>query len=268
MVRVSPARRFDAPRAMVRQAAAGDFPPAKSFPAKVTKYSWFRTILFPAAGPGIGVCATSGFPVGPAANAGDSKKAHPVTVFDLAGRSPLADYAVLMVVESAPQLDAVEEEVQVRLKQEGIYCLHRDGMQSKNWKVLDYGGVLVHIYDGKAAEFYAIDKVYAGYKTVEWEEKQAPRPETAAVKKANAEKVSVEKPAVKEPAAKKPAAKKPAAKKPAAKKPVAKKPAAKKAVKKAVPKKAAKKAKPVKKVSKVKKAKPVKKAAKKTSKKK
>jgi len=198
-----------------------------------------------------------------AANAGDSKKAHPVTVFDLAGRSPLADYAVLMVVESAPQLDAVEEEVQVRLKHEGIYCLHRDGMQSKNWKVLDYGGVLVHIYDGKAAEFYAIDKVYSGYKTVEWEEKQAPRPETAAVKKANAEKVSVKEPAVQKPAPKKPAAKKPAAKRPAAKKPAVKKPA-KKTV---APKKTVKKAKPAKKVP-AKKTRPAKKTAKKTSKKK
>lgn len=222
-----------------------------------------------------------------AAVAGDSKKASPITIFDLAGKSSLAEYAVLMVVESAPQLDAVEEEVQIKLKQEGVYCLYRDGMGSKNWKVLDYGGVLVHIYDGKAAEFYAIDKVYDGFKTVEWEAKPEPRAETAAERKANEEKVVVEetpvekapeiKAAVKKPAAKKAAvkkapvkkaaAKKPAAKKPAAKKPAAKKPAVKKApVKKAAPKKTAKKAKPAKKVF-VKKAKPVKKAAKKTSKK-
>ena len=94
-----------------------------------------------------------------AAVAGDSKKAQPIVIFDLAGKSPLADYAVLLAAESAPQLDAIEEEVQIRLKQEGIYCLHRDRMQSKNWKVLDYGGVLVHIYAVKAAAFYAIDKV-------------------------------------------------------------------------------------------------------------
>jgi ribosome silencing factor RsfS/YbeB/iojap len=223
-----------------------------------------------------------------AAQTGDSKKAHPVTIYDLAGKSPLAEYAVLLVVESAPQLDAVEEEIQIKLKQEGTYCLYRDGMNSKNWKVLDYGGVLVHIYDGKAAEFYAIDKVYEGFKTVEWEEKREPRPETASEKKANDEKVVVEKvavekapakkaavkkPAAKKPAAKKPAAKKPAvkktaAKKPAAKKPAVKKPVLKKAAKKAAPKKAAGKAKPAKKVSKVKKAGPAKKAAKKTAKKK
>ena len=129
-----------------------------------------------------------------AARAGDSKKAGPIRVYDLAGKSTLADYAVLMTVESAPQLDAVEEEVQVCLKRESTYCLHKDGMRSKNWKVLDYGGVLVHIFDQKAAEFYAMEKVYAGYKAVEWEapslrapaagKPAGPAPVRAAVKKA------------------------------------------------------------------------------------
>ena len=209
-----------------------------------------------------------------AAIAGDSKKAQPVTIFDLAGKSPLADYAVLLVAESAPQLDAIEEEVQIRLKQEGIYCLHRDGMQSKNWKVLDYGGVLVHIYEAKAAEFYAIDKVYEGFKTVEWETKPEPRAETAAERKANEEKVPVKKAAAKKPAAKKPAAKKPAAKKAAVKKKAAKKTAVKKSPAKKIskkspaPKKAVKKTKPAKKAVKAKSSKPAKKAAKKNAKKK
>ena len=199
-----------------------------------------------------------------AAAAGDSKKADPITIYDLAGKSPLADYAVLLVAESAPQLDAIEEEVQIRLKQEGIYCLHRDGMQSKNWKVLDYGGVLVHIYESKAAEFYAIDKVYEGFKTVEWETKPEPRAETAAERKANEEKVPVKKAAAKKPAAKKAAVKKKAAKKTAVKK----SPAKKISKKSPAPKKAVKKTKPAKKAVKAKSSKPAKKAAKKNAKKK
>lgn len=165
-----------------------------------------------------------------AARLGDAKKAHPVLVYDLCGKSPLADYAVLLGVESAPQLEAVEEEVVVKLKHEGVYCLHKDGMRSKNWKVLDYGGTLVHIYDGKAAEFYAIDKVYGAYKPVEWQE-PAPAP-------APARKAAAKKPAKK--AEKKAPAKKAPAKKAAAKKP-AKKAPAKKAVKKTAKKTAKKK---------------------------
>lgn len=209
-----------------------------------------------------------------AARAGDSKKAHPVTVFDLAGTSPLADYAVLLVVESAPQLDAVEEEVSVKLKHEGYYCLHRDGTRSKNWKVLDYGGTLVHVYDGKAAEFYAIEKLYEKCKQVEWQERPAAAPAKAPEKKAEA---PAAKPAPKKAPAKKavPAAK-PAAKKSARK--AAPKKTSKKAAKKAAPKKAVKKtAKPAAKKAAAKKpvarkaakkaAKPAKKAVKKPAKK-
>jgi ribosome silencing factor RsfS/YbeB/iojap len=181
-----------------------------------------------------------------AALAGDSKKASPVRVYDLGGKSTIADFAVLMEVESAPQLDAVEEEVSIRLKQQGVYCLHKEGQKSKNWKVLDYGGVLVHVYEKKAEEFYAIAQHYAGYKPVEWEEK--PAAPAAPVKKIVAEAPAAEKPAAAKPAVKKPAAKKPAAKKPAAKKPAPKKPAAKKLAKKAPVKKAALK-KPVKKAA-------------------
>lgn len=193
-----------------------------------------------------------------AARAGDNKKASPVTVYDLAGTSPLADYAVLIVVESAPQLEAVEEEISVKLKHEGLFCLHKDGMRSKNWKVMDYGGTLVHIYDTKAAEFYAIDKIYEKCKQVAWEEKPAAAPVKAPEKKAGAGPAA--KPAVKK------AAKKTAPKKAA--KTVAKK-AVKAAVKKTAPKKArpaAKKTaarKPAKKAVKKPAKKPAKKAAKK-----
>lgn len=180
-----------------------------------------------------------------AARAGDSKKASPVAVYDLAGTSPLADYAVLMGVESAPQLDAVEEEVVVRLKHEGVYCLHKDGMRSKNWKVLDYGGTLVHIYDGKASEFYSLDKIYGGCKQVVWEENPvpAPAPRKAAPKAAPAPKKAAVKPAPKKAAKK-------TVKKAAAKKAPAKKAPAKKLVKKAAAKKAAPKKKPAKKAAK------------------
>lgn len=165
-----------------------------------------------------------------AARLGDAKKAHPALVYDLCGKSPLADYAVLLGVESAPQLEAVEEEIVVKLKHEGVYCLHKDGMRSKNWKVLDYGGTLVHIYDGKAAEFYALEKVYAGCKPVDWQEPApAPAPEKPPAKKA-VKKAPAKKAPAKKAAAKKPAAKKPA-RKAAAKKPL-KKPARKTAKKK------------------------------------
>ena len=164
-----------------------------------------------------------------AARAADDKKASPVLVFDLCGKSSLADYAVLATVDSPPQLEAVEEEVLVRLKHDGVFCLYKEGGRSKSWKVLDYGGVLVHVLERKTAEVYDIEKLFLGSKPVVWEETPAaPAPKVPA-------------PKVVKPAAKKTPVKKAPAKKAPVKKAPARKAAVKKAVKPAKPKAAAKK---------------------------
>ncbi len=160
-----------------------------------------------------------------AARLADSKKAEEVAVYDMDGRSALADFVVVLTVDNPAQLDAVDEEISVKLKKEGLFALYRDGMRSKNWKVLDYGGLIVHLFERKAREFYSFDKVYTGYGEIKWREKAVEKPVTAkrkaAAKAAGAAPKKTKK------------AKKPAAKKvPAGK---TRKTAAKKAAKKKIP---------------------------------
>ena len=108
-----------------------------------------------------------------AARLADAKKAEDVTVYDMAGRSELADYVVVVTVDNPAQLDAVDDEIVINLKKEGLYALYRDGMKSKNWKILDYGGIIIHIFEKQAREFFSFDKVYAGYSAIKWAEKEA-----------------------------------------------------------------------------------------------
>ena len=187
----------------------------------------------------------------------DAKKAEAVAVYDMAGRSELADYVVVVTVDNPAQLDAVDDEISINLKKEGFYAIYRDGMKSKNWKVLDYGGIIVHIFEKQAREFYSFDKVYAGYSSIKWEEKaaaQARGSKTARQQDSTAvtgARKSVQKKAP--VAAKKAKASPTKAKKTAVKKAPVKKAAAKKAAKKAPAAKAAAKKHAQKKVSKKKK---------------
>jgi ribosome-associated protein len=137
-----------------------------------------------------------------AADAASSKKAEDVKVLDLCGKSVIAEYIVMSVIESGPQLEAVMQETEDRLKKEDMAILNRDGMQSKKWRVQDYGGVIVHSFDREAAEFYDLDHVYEEAVLIDWEA------ELKAMKEAekNAKK------AEKETKAKKTAAKKKTAK--------------------------------------------------------
>ena len=127
-----------------------------------------------------------------AARLADAKKAEAVLVYDMAGRSELADYIVVITVDNPAQMDAVDDEITINLKKEGVYAIYRDGMKSKNWKVLDYGGIIIHIFEKQAREFYSFDNVYAGYKIIKWEEKPAvkPVPQAASRRKAAPKKAA------------------------------------------------------------------------------
>ena len=174
-----------------------------------------------------------------AARCADEKKAENIKVLDLNGLSSLCDYIILATVTSKPHLEAVEDEISTRLKQEGVYKLNRDGGESMMWRVADYGAFLVHIMTQEARDFYALDKIFSFGKELDYK-----KPKTAKKTTSKAAKKTVKK-AVKK-VTQKTSAKAPAKKtaKPAVKK-TAKKTATKKSTKtttKKAVKKTAKKA--------------------------
>jgi len=148
----------------------------------------------------------------------DDKKADNIKIYDLMGLSSLCDYILIATATSAPHLDALEQETSTELKKDGVYKSNRDGGESGNWRVSDYGGFMLHLMTAASREFYALDKVFSFGKLVNW---AVPVKPVSPVKKAAPKK--------KAPAKKKPAVKKKTIKK-AVKKPV------KKAVKKKVKK--------------------------------
>ena len=167
-----------------------------------------------------------------AARLAEEKKAENIKVIDLCGMSSLCEFILIVTATSKPHLDAVEEEISKKLKEQGIYKSNRDGRESNLWRVSDYGGFLAHIMTQEARDFYALDKIFSFGKEVDF---------TKPVKKPAAKKTA--KKSVKKAPAKKAAPKKTAKKtvKKTAVKKATKKPAAKKTAKKTISKKTAKK---------------------------
>ena len=159
-----------------------------------------------------------------AARLADDKKAENIKVIDLCGLSSLCEFILIVTATSKPHLDAVEEEISRKLKEQGVYKLNRDGRESNLWRVSDYGGFLAHIMTQEARDFYALDKIFSFGKEIDFT-----KPVKKTVKKAAAKKTT-KKPTVKK-AAKKVTAKKPV-KKTAGSKKVVKKTSAKKTTKK------------------------------------
>lgn len=177
-----------------------------------------------------------------AARLADDKKAENIKVIDLCGLSSLCDFVLIATANSKPHLDAVEEEISKKLKEEGYYKTNRDGGESNQWRVSDYGGFLAHVMTQEARDFYALDKIFSFGKEVDFKKPVKKTVKKAAAKKSAAKKTTAKKASVKKTTVKKTAVKKPAAKKTTAAKTTVKKAATKKsAVKKTAAKTAKKK---------------------------
>lgn len=103
----------------------------------------------------------------------DFKKGEKITLLDVESKTGLYFYAVIATALSTPHISAIEEEVIKKFKhQYNEYLLHRDGISSTQWKVLDYGGVVIHLMDEKSRDFYGIDKIYSDCKNIAWQKPQ------------------------------------------------------------------------------------------------
>lgn len=90
----------------------------------------------------------------------EDKKGENISLYDLGGQSSLCDYVIIATATSAPHLNALEEDVSIKLKEDGFYKLNRDGSGSQIWRVSDYGGLMLHLMTAEARAYYALDKMF------------------------------------------------------------------------------------------------------------
>lgn len=90
----------------------------------------------------------------------EDKKGENVSLYNLGDKSSLCDYVIVATATSAPHLNALEEEVSIKLKEDGFFKLNRDGSGSQIWRVSDYGGLILHLMTEEARAYYALDKMF------------------------------------------------------------------------------------------------------------
>lgn len=91
----------------------------------------------------------------------DSKKAKDIKVLKVRDLTVLADYFVLASGTSTTQVGALNDEVDFRLGEMGVQPQRVEGAATRNWILLDYGSVIVHIFYPEAREFYALEHMWA-----------------------------------------------------------------------------------------------------------
>jgi len=68
--------------------------------------------------------------------------------------------------ESERQLRAIYDEIEHKLKEEGIKPHHREGTIDSGWMLLDFGDVIIHIFAPYERGYYQLDKLWREATTV------------------------------------------------------------------------------------------------------
>jgi len=102
-----------------------------------------------------------------AVRAAESKKAADFTVLDLTGVTSFADYFVICTGANQRQVQAIGDEVALRLKEAGELPNSMEGYTQAEWVLLDYGDLLIHVFSTKARAYYGLERLWRNARTVE-----------------------------------------------------------------------------------------------------
>jgi ribosome-associated protein len=96
----------------------------------------------------------------------EDKKAADIVLLDLSELTTLADYFVIASGSSERQLDAIADGIVGGLRDEKVKPFGREGTAASHWILIDYSGVIVHVFTPPERDFYQLERHWAEAKTV------------------------------------------------------------------------------------------------------
>jgi ribosome-associated protein len=120
------------------------------------------------------------------------KKAEELSILEMEkGSGAFTDYFVLCSGTNPRQVQAIADEVELRLKGAGLRPTHVEGYNQAEWVLIDYVDFVVHVFSEKARKFYDLERLWKTAKRLEPSDlKSAPRKPKAETKAAPKSAVS------------------------------------------------------------------------------
>ena len=106
-----------------------------------------------------------------AADAIFAKKGTDIVLLDVEDLFVLSDVFVIATGSSRPHVQALAEHVEEQLA-EGyeLKPLRVEGQTEAEWVLIDYGYIIVHVFQGAAREFYSLERLWGDAERLLWEE--------------------------------------------------------------------------------------------------
>ena len=103
----------------------------------------------------------------------DEKKGRDVRILKVLEETVITDYFVIATATSSTHLKALCDEVEYKLKEEDSIAASRvEGYQGGGWILVDFGDVIVQLFDPANRDFFKLEKLWSEAEEIEFEKKE------------------------------------------------------------------------------------------------
>lgn len=90
----------------------------------------------------------------------DEKLGHDISLLDVQKISSVSDYFIIASGNSNRQVIAIADNVEHGMEKEGHFIKHKEGHRDGNWVLLDFGDIVVHVFNKEQRDFYNLEKLW------------------------------------------------------------------------------------------------------------
>lgn len=95
------------------------------------------------------------------------KKGEDIRIIDISGVSVLADYFIIANGSNENQVRALVDNVEETLHKAGYELRQREGHGLGSWVLLDFGDLIVHVFDKENRLFYDLERIWSDGKQMD-----------------------------------------------------------------------------------------------------
>jgi ribosome-associated protein len=96
-----------------------------------------------------------------------AKKAEKAVLLDLRGLSSLTDFYLICTCSNEAQMRGILNSVYRSLSREGVKALRSEYHSGVRWAVLDYGDLIIHLFEKETRNYYSLERLWADAKATE-----------------------------------------------------------------------------------------------------
>lgn len=99
----------------------------------------------------------------------EDKKAEDISIIDISEVSVIADYFIIAAGKNKNQIQALSDAVDEKLGRAGLPLRQIEGYNNANWILLDFGDIIVHVFDKENRLFYDLERIWRDGKQMDLE---------------------------------------------------------------------------------------------------